>query len=72
MNDASLVRMANQIAANCGHLPPADGARAIATHLKAFWAPVMRDDLVAHANRAPDDLDPLVLAAVDLLVAPAP
>jgi len=71
VNDASLVRMANQIAANCGHLPPEEGAQAIASHLKAFWAPVMRDDLVAHADHAPDDLDPLVLAALELLGAPA-
>lgn len=39
---ASVVRMANQIARNFGHLPPEDAARATADHIAHFWDPRMR------------------------------
>lgn len=43
----ALVRMANQIAANYGYLPEADVEAAVANHLRSFWAPSMRAELIA-------------------------
>ena len=67
MNDASLVRMANQIAANVAHLPPTEGADAVATHLRSFWTPAMRQDLIDLVDEKPDEVVPLVLTALDSL-----
>ena len=41
-----LERMANQIAANFAGLPADQAARAVADHLKRFWDPSMRRDLL--------------------------
>ena len=41
-----LERMANQIAANFERLPADQAARAVADHLKRFWDPSMRRDLL--------------------------
>ena len=71
MNDASLVRMANQIAANAPPRPPVDAAAAIAKHLRTFWAPPMRADLDRIAAADPGALDPLVHAALEQLHANA-
>jgi NADH-dependant formate dehydrogenase delta subunit FdsD len=60
-----LVRMANQIAANVPD--PACAAEQTAAHLRAFWAPVMIDDLAAIAAENPDDLVPAVRAALSTL-----
>jgi len=65
---ANLVKMANQIGEFFGpqHLndPPA-AAKAVAGHLKLFWAPSMRHDLIEafEAGRAEDVL-PVVAAAL--------
>jgi formate dehydrogenase subunit delta len=67
MSDADLVRMANQIAANTAHLPPQQAAAAVANHLRMFWAPAMRTDLTHLVLELPEELDPLVLAAVEQL-----
>jgi formate dehydrogenase subunit delta len=64
-NDATLVRMANQIAANVAYLPPPAAAAAVAAHLHSFWAPPMRDALQRIAEDEPAGLDPLVLAALE-------
>ncbi|MFZ0325561.1 MAG: formate dehydrogenase subunit delta [Actinomycetes bacterium] len=61
--------MANQIAANVAHETPSEAVDAVATHLRSFWAPSMRDDLTTYAKSHPDELDPLVLAALDQLQA---
>jgi hypothetical protein len=45
----ALIRMANQIAANQRHLPVDEAATRVADHLRLFWAPPMRDELLAHA-----------------------
>ena len=39
---ASLIRMANQIAANFTNLEPDAAAAAVAAHIRSFWAPSMR------------------------------
>lgn len=62
-------RMANDIAANLGHLPQESAAEAIADHIGRFWDPRMRSRLLAYADAdaGADGLDPLVIAAVRLM-----
>ncbi len=67
MASADQVRMATDIAAQFRHLPPEDGVAAIVTHLRSFWAPSMRAQLVEVARSRPETLDPLVRAAAERL-----
>ncbi|MER5396986.1 formate dehydrogenase subunit delta [Streptomyces sp. NPDC002599] len=60
-------RMANDIAANLGHLPQESAAEAVAGHIGRFWDPRMRSRLLAYADAGADGLDPLVIAAVRLM-----
>jgi formate dehydrogenase subunit delta len=60
----SLVRMANQIAANCRHLPPPQDVAGVATHLRSFWAPSMRAELADWLAAGGEGLDPLAAEAV--------
>ena len=41
-----LVRMANQIAANFRHHPEAQAAAEVANHIRMFWPPLMRHELL--------------------------
>jgi formate dehydrogenase subunit delta len=66
-----LIRMANQIAGQFAHHPPEQAAAEVATHLRTFWAPPMRVELTAYVDDSGVGLDPVVLAAVDLLRTPA-
>jgi hypothetical protein len=60
-----MVRMANQISVS---VPDARlAADETAAHLRAFWAPVMIDDLADVARREPERLQPAVRAALALL-----
>lgn len=61
------VRLVNEIAVQFGHQPPGQAAAAIAAHIRQFWEPRMRTDLLRQAASAPGLLDPLALAAVRLL-----
>lgn len=59
------VRLANEIAVQFHHLPPAEAAEAIAHHIRQFWEPRMRVNLLAHVESGDTaDLDPLAVAAV--------
>jgi formate dehydrogenase subunit delta len=61
-----LVHMANQI----GHFFHAQGAGAAAgieDHLRKFWDPRMRREIVAHLKAGGEGLDPDVRAAVERL-----
>ena len=60
-------RMANDIAANLGHLPGERAATEIAGHIGRFWDPRMRTRLYEFVDAGADGLDPLVVAAVKLL-----
>ena len=65
MRTASLVKMANQIAAS---VP--DQAMAVdqtAAHLRMFWTPGMIDTLAEHVVDHPDSVTPTVRNAVGLL-----
>ena len=59
------VRLANEIAVQFEHQPPDQAAQAIANHIRMFWDPSMRADLLSRADTT--DLNPLVVAAVKLL-----
>jgi formate dehydrogenase subunit delta len=65
------VRLANEIAAQFAHRPPADAATAIANHMKAVWDPRMKEALVAHVASGATDLDPAAALAAQQLQAPA-
>lgn len=60
-----LVKMVNQIAAN---VPNRDEvAEQIAAHLRSFWTPQMRIDIIAISDDYPDVLDPQVRTALEIL-----
>ncbi|WP_199736225.1 formate dehydrogenase subunit delta [Micromonospora sp. HM5-17] len=61
------IRMANEIAVQFHHQPPEEAAAAIAAHIRAFWEPRMRAELLRRAEAEPQALDPLALAAARLL-----
>lgn len=68
MNIERLVTMANDIshyfAADPDH---AAGAAAIADHLKKFWEPGMRKQIVAHVADGGEGLEPLTRMGVQKL-----
>ncbi|MCW2637733.1 MAG: formate dehydrogenase [Dactylosporangium sp.] len=61
------VRLANEIAAQFRHRQTGEAAVAIAEHLRSFWDPRMRTQLVAHAEAGGAGLDPLLVHVVALL-----
>jgi formate dehydrogenase subunit delta len=62
--------MANQIAANFRHHPEARAAAEVADHIRMFWPPLMRQELLDDINSGA--FDPLVVAAAALLSEAAP
>lgn len=51
-----LVKMANDIGTFYETLPDrAAGVSSIATHLKNFWEPRMRREIIDHAKRGPEE-----------------
>ncbi len=69
------IRMANDIAAQFRHRPPAEAAGEVAEHIRLFWEERMRADLLAQVAAAPegdDGIDPIVIDAAALLRADAP
>jgi formate dehydrogenase subunit delta len=61
------VRLANEIAVQFRHRPPDDAAEAIAAHIRTFWDPRMRSDLLRRVETEAGEFDPLALAAARLL-----
>jgi NADH-dependant formate dehydrogenase delta subunit FdsD len=68
MPASSTIRKANQIAANLEHLGPDEGARSVAAHIRLYWPPPMRAELVELAEGSDAGLSPLAVAAAQLLV----
>lgn len=60
-----LIYMANQIARFFQAQP--EGAAGAAQHLKSFWDPQMRAEIIAWRAAGGDGLSPLAAEAVDLL-----
>jgi formate dehydrogenase subunit delta len=61
------VRLANEIALQFRNRRADEAATEIAKHIRDFWDPRMRADLLQRAAAEPDTLDPLVRSAVRLL-----
>jgi formate dehydrogenase subunit delta len=70
MNSAQLVKMANEIAAFFhSEAPPALAAQEVASHLRRFWDPRMRREIIAHCEQGGAGLSDLAQRAVQLLAA---
>lgn len=66
----NLIKMVNQIGAN--NLHGGDDSRAaamVAAHLKKFWAPSMKNQLIAYADNDGSQLTPVSRLAVEHLKA---
>jgi formate dehydrogenase subunit delta len=59
--------MANQIGDFFKAQGDAEAPAAIADHLKKFWDPGMRADIVAHLEKGGEGLRPVVRKALELL-----
>lgn len=66
---ADLIRMSTQIAQFFEPYPADVAVAGVEDHLRKFWVPSMRDELVIIRQREPRSLHPLVAAAVDRLLA---
>lgn len=68
MHRQDLIRMANQVAQFFDIYPEEQGAAEVAKHLRNFWDPRMRRQLLDYAAAQPDDdLHPLARLAVKRL-----
>ncbi len=59
-----MIRMANQIAAFFEAYPRSEALDGIATHIRNYWTPRMRQQLVAYIEGGAEALSPLVTAAI--------
>ncbi len=64
MSQDRMLHKANQIALNFAPYPEAQAIEKIAEHLKNFWTPPMREQLVAYVNSRPEGLHELAIKAV--------
>jgi formate dehydrogenase subunit delta len=65
-----LIKMANEIAAFFeGESGPEQAPRLIATHLRRYWEPRMRSEIIAHYGKGGGGLGELALSGVALLAA---
>jgi formate dehydrogenase subunit delta len=60
--------MGRDLVRNFETLPPDKAASEIATHIKKFWEPRMRLDLLARVRARSADLPPLLVSAAEHLV----
>jgi len=65
-----LVYMANQIGKFFASQGEAGAVEGIATHLKKFWDPRMREAIIAHLEAGGAGLDPKVRSAIESLRQP--
>jgi formate dehydrogenase subunit delta len=65
-----LIKMANEIGGFFSQMPREEAISSIATHLKNFWEPRMRREIIDYARRDGADLHELVRAAVLSLATP--
>ena len=65
MDVDKLVRMANQIAANFdGGSDEAQAVASVADHIRRFWTPAMRKQIVERWRKRPDELSPRAAQAI--------
>jgi formate dehydrogenase subunit delta len=67
MNPEYLVTMANEIRAFFAHEEPEQVARSVANHLKRYWDPRMRQQIVAQYREGAEGFHEDVRRAVALL-----
>jgi len=73
MDPHHLVKMANEIGAYFAQMPDREEAiSAITAHLRSFWEPRMRREIIEHARTNGGDLEEIVRAAVLRLDPPKP
>ncbi|MFF0501778.1 formate dehydrogenase subunit delta [Nocardia aobensis] len=65
------MRLATDIAAQFRHIPPDAAAADIADHIRRFWEPRLRAQLLDQVTRAGTTCDPHIAAAAGLLAGPA-
>ena len=68
--DNKLFYMANQIATFFATQPGTDQAERVAAHIRDFWEPRMRDQLLTAIDSGAEGLSPLARAAAELLRQP--
>ena len=71
MSPDKLVHMINQIAQFHARRPEGEAAGLISTHLKRFWDPRMRSEIIAYAQSAGEGLCPVARHAIERLVVDA-
>ncbi|MBM6399002.1 formate dehydrogenase subunit delta [Phycicoccus sonneratiae] len=64
----AVVRLGHDLVRNFEALPPEKAAEELATHIKKFWEPRMRHELLARIRRGDTDLHPLLVRAAEDLV----
>jgi formate dehydrogenase subunit delta len=67
-----LIKMANEIGGFFGQMPREEAISSTAAHLKSFWEPRMRREIIAYAQRDGSELHELARAAVLRLEPPTP
>lgn len=71
MSPEKLAYMANQIGKFFAHQSPDQAVDSITTHLRQFWDPRMRREILAHCDDPNIRLDPQVRQAIERLREPA-
>ena len=64
---SDLVRMLNQITANFSYEDHAQAAEDVAVHLRSFWTPQMRAEILEHARAGGGDLSEVSRMALEAL-----
>ena len=70
MSTSAITRLANDIAAQFAHRAYAEASRATAEHMRNFWDPRMRRQLLELVAEGNADLDPVVVGAAAHLKPP--
>ncbi|MGQ4598623.1 formate dehydrogenase subunit delta [Nocardia sp. R6R-6] len=67
MKISPAMRLATEIAAQFRHVPPQEAAATIAEHIRRYWEPRMRAQLLDQVSHEGQACDAHVAAAADLL-----
>jgi formate dehydrogenase subunit delta len=70
VSTSAITRLANDIAAQFAHRAHAEASRATAEHMRNFWDPRMRQQLIELVSAGGEDLDPVAMRAAARLKPP--
>jgi len=70
VSTSEVARLASDIAAQFAHRPSEEASVSTANHMRMFWDPRMRQQLIDLVSAGDTDLDAVVVAAVARLQAP--